>query len=455
MEPADHRPDDDGPGPPAVQQRRAAMEPADHRPDDMRKSLPRAHSTIKPQWSRPIIGRTTATPTAVGTLNYVPQWSLPIIGRTTCSAPCGSCSTRCCRNGAGRSSAGRPRLASTADRTHWSRNGAGRSSAGRRRRSPRQEVTIMAAAMEPADHRPDDGHHRAFRDAGEAAAMEPADHRPDDLALMALVKLEEGLPQWSRPIIGRTTSVTALQGHQLGTPQWSPPIIGRTTAGDAVAGPGGARAAMEPADHRPDDGTGPRPAPRRLRAAMEPADHRPDDRPDRAAHPGQPRAAMEPADHRPDDRQGGPMDPSPHRGRNGAGRSSAGRPAPAGSDLVQGGEAAMEPADHRPDDGSRNSSRLSCANGRSCERFALNGINSTLCGVVKMRKRPLTCVRALPGARVTTPALARRWHAPRTASHNDRAGYRQFLMRAEEQEPGQVTDRAEVDDHDAVFGHLH
>jgi len=76
---------------------------------------------------------------------------------------------------------------------------------------------------------------------------------------------------------------------------------------------------------------------------------------------------------------------------------------------------------------------LSCGNRRSCERCALKGDNATLSGVVKMRKRRLTCVRALPGVGLTTSALARPAKRP----------------------SGQVTDRAEIDNHDAVLGRLH
>jgi hypothetical protein len=69
-------------------------------------------------------------------------------------------------------------------------------------------------------------------------------------------------------------------------------------------------------------------------------------------------------------------------------------------------DAAMEPAEDRPDDGSRNLSRLTCANGALCERSVLLRSKVILYRVVKVRKHRLTCVRALPRVRLTTSVLA-------------------------------------------------
>ena len=92
-------------------------------------------------------------------------------------------------------------------------------------------------------------------------------------------------------------------------------------------------------------------------------------------------AAMEPANDRPED------------------------PAEA-EDGFLGLAAAMEPANDRPEDGSRDSSRLTCVNRSLCERSAVLPQKSRRSGLVKKRKRPLTCVRALPGVWLTTSALA-------------------------------------------------
>lgn len=97
----------------------------------------------------------------------------------------------------------------------------------------------------------------------------------------------------------------------------------------------------------------------------------------------------------------------------------------------------MEPAGDRPDDGSLNLSRLTCVNGAVCERFVFLRSEVTCYGVVKVRKHRLTCVRALPGVRLATSALARPTTPvtpARIASHNDRALRRQFLMLPQKQE---------------------
>src|ERR1022692_4527718 len=65
------------------------------------------------------------------------------------------------------------------------------------------------------------------------------------------------------------------------------------------------------------------------------------------------------------------------------------------------------------------------------------------CGLVKVRVRPLTWARALPGISVTTSALA--------CSDNDRTGCGQYLMVPQEQEPAGIARLAEIDDHDAVL----
>ena len=69
--------------------------------------------------------------------------------------------------------------------------------------------------------------------------------------------------------------------------------------------------------------------------------------------------------------------------------------------------AAMEPTAERSDDGSRNLSRLNCEYVERCERSATEVRFVLLDSVVKMRKRPLTSVRALPGFWLTIRALAR------------------------------------------------
>ncbi len=60
------------------------------------------------------------------------------------------------------------------------------------------------------------------------------------------------------------------------------------------------------------------------------------------------------------------------------------------------------------DDGSRKTSRLSSADARLRERSRADGRLALLCGLVKVRARSLTCMRALPEVGVTTGALALR-----------------------------------------------
>ncbi len=61
MEPAEYRPDDEGPDAAPHKVTIAAMEPAEYRPDDggmVLTSVPE----FAPQWSRPSIGRMTSPP---------------------------------------------------------------------------------------------------------------------------------------------------------------------------------------------------------------------------------------------------------------------------------------------------------------------------------------------------------------------------------------------------------
>src|SRR5258708_2735495 len=81
--------------------------------------------------------------------------------------------------------------------------------------------------------------------------------------------------------------------------------------------------------------------------------------------------------------------------------------------------AAMEPTENRPDDGSPNLSRLTSVNGALCERSVLLRPKITFYGVVKVPKHPLTCVRVLPGVRLTTSALAGLGYC-RNSAHSDR-----------------------------------
>ena len=74
--------------------------------------------------------------------------------------------------------------------------------------------------------------------------------------------------------------------------------------------------------------------------------------------------------------------------------------------------AAMEPTAGRREHSSQNPGRPICANRSSFERSKFTGLRTALDGVVKVQKRPLTCVRALPGSSVTTSVLAERWEHP-------------------------------------------
>lgn len=125
-------------------------------------------------------------------------------------------------------------------------------------------------------------------------------------------------------------------------------------------------------------------------AAMEPTDERPEDGTDVGTPPARVGdAAMEPTDKRPE-----------HPGLH-----------PRRPDLVR---AAMEPADERPEHGSRNLSRLSCENSSVSEQLATTTSEVTTMDVSRNGKRGLTCVRALPRNRVSTPALA-------SGSYDDRS----------------------------------
>jgi hypothetical protein len=66
----------------------------------------------------------------------------------------------------------------------------------------------------------------------------------------------------------------------------------------------------------------------------------------------------------------------------------------------------MEPAGERREHGSQNLWRLTWANRSSCERAWITGLRAILSGLVKVQKRLLTCMRALPGLGHTTSALA-------------------------------------------------
>jgi len=231
----------------------------------------------------------------------------------------------------------------------------------------------LAAAMEPADQRRDDGPVAAAASASAAAAMEPADQRRDDQQGDSLTIADDALPQWS------------------------PPTSGGTTGGHLHRASRGPRAAMEPADQRRDDLARDPGAALALPAAMEPADQRRDDLRAIATfgRPSTPQwspptsggtttylpsittrassAAMEPADQRRDDRPFLSDSCLSFCSRNGARRPAAGRPGPAsapprrpgpqwspptsGGTTVSGttwtvtrGASAMEPADQRRDD---------------------------------------------------------------------------------------------------------
>src|SRR5580698_4546321 len=84
-------------------------------------------------------------------------------------------------------------------------------------------------------------------------------------------------------------------------PHWSRPMNNRMTAKVRDRHLIACKAAMEPADDRPDDLDDAVLEPARRQAAMEPADDRPDDQRHRPLRVRQRQAAMEPADDRPDD----------------------------------------------------------------------------------------------------------------------------------------------------------
>ena len=83
MEPADERPDDWQTVTRLLAGIAAAMEPADERPDDVISSLLDEVRSSRPQWSRPMNGRMTASPHASATMPAEPQWSRPMNGRMT------------------------------------------------------------------------------------------------------------------------------------------------------------------------------------------------------------------------------------------------------------------------------------------------------------------------------------------------------------------------------------
>ena len=66
----------------------------------------------------------------------------------------------------------------------------------------------------------------------------------------------------------------------------------------------------------------------------------------------------------------------------------------------------MEPAAERREHGSHLYGRLTCADDLQCERSVKARRSGLLNGLVKVQKRPLTCVRPLPSSLVTTSALA-------------------------------------------------
>ena len=68
--------------------------------------------------------------------------------------------------------------------------------------------------------------------------MEPAGERPDDESLMTLAGWRD-LPQWSRPVNGRTTRIRLRTPWATSSPQWSRPVNGRTTWVPEIAEPDG------------------------------------------------------------------------------------------------------------------------------------------------------------------------------------------------------------------------
>ncbi len=154
------------------------MEPAEYRPDDA-ASFRAVSADAPPQWSRPSIGRMTATPLPAFLGACEPQWSRPSIGRMT-NKRCG--------------------IQLVKSVPQWSRP-----SIGRMTRDLRDLVRIVGLA-----------------------AMEPAEYRPDDLPVNRL-DTPRGPPQWSRPSIGRMTIPHDLLSQRSPAPQWSRPSIGRMT----------------------------------------------------------------------------------------------------------------------------------------------------------------------------------------------------------------------------------
>lgn len=136
----------------------AAMEPAGDRPDD---SVLRTVMTVvsySPQWSRLVISRTTRRVAHVR-----------VAGKLAAMEP-----TRC----------DRPDDLEERSRT----------------------AGLVVAAMEPAGDRPDDGKWKTAVGRYLAAAMESAGDRPDDSDRYSQVTHWHAAPQWSRPVIGRTTA---------------------------------------------------------------------------------------------------------------------------------------------------------------------------------------------------------------------------------------------------------
>jgi len=103
---------------------------------------------------------------------------------------------------------------------------------------------------------------------------------------------------------------------------------------------------------------------------------------------------------------------------------------------VQRQLAAMEPALDGRDDSSRKTSQLSSADSRLRERSGVDSRLAFPCGLVKVRARSLTCMRAVPGIRLITGALAR--------SDDDSTRHRKFVMVAKEQDPA-VDERCQVE----------
>ena len=93
--------------------------------------------------------------------------------------------------------------------------------------------------------------------------------------------------------------------------------------------------------------------------------------------------------------------------------------------------AAMEPAVGRREHGSQETSRLSCMDSAGCEPQVNHGTGSRSMDLSRCKKRALTCVRALPGLKVTTLALAAQMTTARSCMP--------LLMVAREEQAGRVT----------------